>query len=47
MKIQHLTREKRCTCQDLLVEDNEVNQMVARHILEEASHLITIANNGY
>jgi PAS domain S-box-containing protein len=30
----------------LLVEDNEINQQVAREILEDAGLVITIANNG-
>lgn len=32
--------------QILLAEDNSINQAVASHILEEAGHTVTIANNG-
>ncbi|MDH3347590.1 MAG: response regulator [Desulfobulbaceae bacterium] len=31
----------------LLVEDNAINQQVAREILEQASFVVEIANNGY
>jgi CheY-like chemotaxis protein/HPt (histidine-containing phosphotransfer) domain-containing protein len=30
----------------LLVEDNQINQLVARHILERLGHGVSIANNG-
>lgn len=46
LKTKPLIREKGAPVKILLAEDNEVNQMVARHILEEAGHLVSIANNG-
>ena len=30
----------------LLAEDNSVNQMLARHLLERRGHTVTVANNG-
>lgn len=30
----------------LLVEDNSINQLVARRLLEKAGHLVTVAANG-
>ena len=30
----------------LLVEDNEINQQVAKEILEQAGLVVSIANNG-
>jgi signal transduction histidine kinase/DNA-binding response OmpR family regulator len=30
----------------LLVEDNKVNQLVARHLLEKRGHTVVVANNG-
>lgn len=35
-----------CGAKVLLVEDNEINQQVAREILEDAGLLVTIAKNG-
>jgi two-component system sensor histidine kinase/response regulator len=38
--------EARQTGRILLVEDNKVNQMVARHLLERRGYTVVVANNG-
>jgi CheY-like chemotaxis protein len=43
---QRLERRKLAGAQLLLVEDNEINQLVARQILESAGALVTIAGDG-
>ena len=52
-KLQHQSQEtsdenvlEGVTAKVLLVEDNKVNQMVARKLLEKRSCIVTIANNG-
>lgn len=42
MKAQSLLKDKRI----LLVEDNDINQLVAKDILEQAGVRVSIANNG-
>jgi two-component system sensor histidine kinase/response regulator len=42
----HSLREARPGRRILLVEDNSVNQLVARRLLEKSGHTVTVANNG-
>ena len=41
-----MLREIRQTTRILLVEDNRVNQLVARRLLEKRGHTVVVANNG-
>jgi CheY-like chemotaxis protein/nitrogen-specific signal transduction histidine kinase len=43
---RHSLREARPSRRILLVEDNRVNQMVARRLLEKTGHTVTVANDG-
>jgi PAS domain S-box-containing protein len=43
---RHALREVRQPGRILLVEDNKVNQLVARSLLEKRGHAVTVANNG-
>jgi signal transduction histidine kinase/DNA-binding response OmpR family regulator len=43
---RHSLREARPSRRILLVEDNSVNQLVARRLLEKRGHDVTVANNG-
>ncbi len=43
---EKLLREKHAGKKILLVEDNEVNQMIAQTILEEVGFVVSVANNG-
>jgi len=43
---RHTLREARQTGRILLVEDNSVNQLVARRLLEKQGHTVVVANNG-
>jgi two-component system sensor histidine kinase/response regulator len=43
---RHSLREGRHTARILLVEDNTVNQLVARRLLEKRGHTVVVANNG-
>ena len=43
---RHSLREARPSRRILLVEDNRVNQLVARRLLEKSGHAVTVANNG-
>jgi PAS domain S-box-containing protein len=43
---RHVLREVRQPGRILLVEDNKVNQLVARSLLEKRGHAVTVANNG-
>jgi CheY-like chemotaxis protein len=43
---RHSLREARHSGRILLVEDNGVNQLVARRLLEKRGHTVVIANNG-
>lgn len=43
---RHSLREARHTGHILLVEDNRVNQLVARRLLEKRGHTVVVANNG-
>jgi CheY-like chemotaxis protein len=43
---RHSLREGRQTGRILVVEDNKVNQMVVRHLLEKRGHAVVVANNG-
>jgi hypothetical protein len=43
---RHSLREARRTGRILLVEDNAVNQLVARRLLEKRGHSVAVANNG-
>jgi two-component system, sensor histidine kinase and response regulator len=43
---RHSLREGRQSGRILLVEDNTVNQMVARHLLERHGYSVVVANNG-
>ena len=43
---RHSLREARHTGRILLVEDNSVNQLVARRMLEKRGHTVVVANNG-
>ena len=44
---RHSLREARHTGRILLVEDNSVNQLVARRLLERRGHTVVVANNGH
>ena len=43
---RHSLREARQTGRILLVEDNRVNQLVARRLLESRGYTVVVANNG-
>jgi len=43
---RHSLREARQTAPILLVEDNSVNQLVARRLLEKRGYAVVVANNG-
>jgi two-component system sensor histidine kinase/response regulator len=43
---RHVLREIRHTPRILLVEDNRVNQLVARRLLEKRGYAVVVANNG-
>ncbi len=43
---EEILREKHGGKKVLLVEDNEINQMIAQSILEEAGLVVSVANNG-
>src|SRR5262245_30775625 len=43
---RHSLREARPSRRILLVEDNSVNQLLARRLLEKSGHTVTVANNG-
>ena len=43
---RHSLREARHTGRILLVEDNCVNQLVARRLLEKRGHTVVVAGNG-
>ena len=43
---RHSLREARPSGRILVVEDNAVNQLVARRLLEKGGHAVTVANNG-
>jgi two-component system, sensor histidine kinase and response regulator len=43
---RHSLREARAGGQILLVEDNSVNQLVAKRLLEKRGHTVVVANNG-
>ena len=43
---RHSLREARHTGRILLVEDNRVNQLVARRLLERRGHTVVVASNG-
>jgi signal transduction histidine kinase/CheY-like chemotaxis protein len=43
---RHSLREARPSRRILLVEDNSVNQLVARRLLEKTGYMVTVANNG-
>jgi two-component system sensor histidine kinase/response regulator len=43
---RHSLREARQAGRILLVEDNRVNQLVARRLLEKRGHAVVVANNG-
>jgi signal transduction histidine kinase/CheY-like chemotaxis protein len=43
---RHSLREARQTGRVLIVEDNKVNQIVARRLLERHGHTVVMANNG-
>ena len=44
---EHATSSSGAALNILLVEDNEVNQMIASHMLEELGHTVDVANDGY
>jgi two-component system sensor histidine kinase/response regulator len=44
--MRHSLRETRRTGRLLLVEDNKVNQTLARRLLERRGHTVVVANNG-
>jgi two-component system, sensor histidine kinase and response regulator len=43
---RHVLREARQTGRILVVEDNPVNQLVAKRLLEKRGHTVVVANNG-
>jgi two-component system sensor histidine kinase/response regulator len=43
---RHSLREARQNGRILLVEDNRINQLVARRLLEKRGHTVVVANNG-
>jgi CheY-like chemotaxis protein len=43
---RHSLREARHTGRILLVEDNAINQLVARRLLEKRGHTVVVATNG-
>jgi two-component system, sensor histidine kinase and response regulator len=43
---RHSLREARHTGRILLVEDNRVNQLLARRLLEKRGHAVVVASNG-
>jgi CheY-like chemotaxis protein len=43
---RHSLRERRPPARILLVEDNEINQLVARNLLERRGHAVAVAANG-
>jgi two-component system sensor histidine kinase/response regulator len=43
---RHSLREARQSGRILLVEDNRINQLVARRLLEKRGHTVAVANNG-
>jgi two-component system sensor histidine kinase/response regulator len=43
---RHSLREARTTGRILLVEDNSVNQLVAKRLLEKRGHAVVVASNG-
>ncbi len=43
---RHSLREARRTGRILLVEDNPVNQLIVRRLLEKRGHRVIVANNG-
>ncbi len=43
---EHILRQKHSGKKILLVEDNEVNQMIAQTILEDIGMIVTVANDG-
>ncbi len=43
---RHFLREARRTGRILVVEDNRVNQLVAKRLLEKRGHTVMVANNG-
>jgi CheY-like chemotaxis protein len=43
---RHLLREARDLQRFLVVEDNVVNQLVAKRMLLKGGHSVTVANNG-
>jgi two-component system sensor histidine kinase/response regulator len=43
---RHSLREGRRTARILLVEDNSVNQLVAKRLLEKRGHTVVVASNG-
>ena len=44
---RHSVREAHQTGRILLVDDNVVNQLVARRVLEKRGHTVVVANNGH
>jgi two-component system, sensor histidine kinase and response regulator len=46
MFMRHSLRETRRTGRLLLVEDNRVNQTLAKRLLERRGHTVVVANNG-
>jgi two-component system sensor histidine kinase/response regulator len=44
---RHSVREGHRTGRILLVDDNAVNQLVARRVLEKRGHTVAVANNGH
>ena len=44
---RHSVREGHRTGRILLVDDNAVNQLVARRVLEKSGHTVVVANNGH
>jgi PAS domain S-box-containing protein len=43
---RHSLRDARQTGRILLVEDNGINQLIARRLLEKRGHTVVVANNG-